>query len=50
VKLDYSNTALGVLGVLVREYKEQPKNKGKSKIPWIEALVPGKFTVAANSK
>jgi hypothetical protein len=47
VKLDYSDAAIGILDVLVKEHNERSKNSGKTELPSIGACIRY-ITVATN--
>jgi hypothetical protein len=47
VKLDYSDAAIGILDVLVKEHNERSKNSGKTELPSIGACIRN-ITVATN--
>lgn len=47
IELDYSDRAVGILDVLVKEYEERSKNQGKTVAPFMGACIR-KITVATN--
>ncbi|KAF2266122.1 hypothetical protein CC78DRAFT_615428 [Lojkania enalia] len=49
IKLDYSDSAIGILGVLVKEHEERSESYGKTKLPSIGACIR-KITVATNPR
>ena len=47
VRFDYSDSAIGILGVLLKEHEERSENHGKTRLPSIGACIR-KITVATN--